>query len=154
VNSATGTALAPAVMATGIPRACAAARSILSTPIPHFWMRRSPGAASIRLAGIAEIPPTKNIASFASPTRSRRSSDVAMRSSSLAGHSATMTARTSGSCASRTTTIGRVTDYSRRPAAVAGAGSSSGSIGISTIAGWPPSSAARTVSPIAPGYST
>ena len=66
MNSATGTALAPAVMATGIPRACAAARSILSTPIPHFWMSRSPGAASIRLAGMGVIPPMKNAAPLAS----------------------------------------------------------------------------------------
>ena len=98
MNSATGTALAPAVMATGIPRARAAARSILSTPMPHFWMSRSPGAASMRLAGIGEMPPTKNVASRASASRSAGSVDVAMRSSTVGGHSAAMTSRTSGSC--------------------------------------------------------
>ena len=43
MNSATGTALAPAVMATGMRRARAAARSILSTPMPHFWIEPEPG---------------------------------------------------------------------------------------------------------------
>ena len=70
MNSATGTALAPAVMATGMRRARAAARSILSTPMPHFWISRSPGAASMRLAGMGVMPPTKKVASRASASRS------------------------------------------------------------------------------------
>ena len=107
MNSATGTALAPAVMATGMPRARAAARSILSTPMPHFWMSRSPGAASIRLAGMGVMPPTKKVASRARVSRSAGSGDVARRSSSDGGHSAVMTARTSGAWTSRKTTTGR-----------------------------------------------
>ena len=47
VISATAWALVPGRLQTGMPRACAAFRSMVFTPTPIFWISRRRGAAAI-----------------------------------------------------------------------------------------------------------
>ena len=95
-SSATGAAFEPAVMASATPWRRTAARSMLSMPMPHFWIMRTLRACSSVPAWTAANPGSRISAGSTSAIWSASSYDAANCNSSSGGAARSTAARTAG----------------------------------------------------------